>query len=652
MSHTSFPRPTLSPRSAMLALLLVAACATPYQSIAKELDEVEEHLEAWGSASVSGAILVPDAKRFATEYDRPLEEHIQAAQNQLHAGVAKSLETATEVRSSTRASNVVGAEPSDDVTPPEVTATDTFADDRFQAPQSLLSGQQFTIPLTDSIRAGYSSKFQELLLDFLANPGKLTHGDLHLVVAQISCNPGWRTRTDYMADVRISVELTKKSDEDSDPRRSIMVDEDLGTVRVAAVLPLLESQNVDMRVSLRDQVALLNSLSAALQNSGALAESSTVSQIAKRFQQDSASRTALPSINGYAAAEGFGYQFRPVYQAIDDLTDPRSQGEYVLNPVSFPVLALVVVEDGKDATHLSLSADTRWYRLERPDLLSMLGHWVSWPFNKILQAESETPTRSRLKHRIKNLERLDEAYLALRAAADAEQKRVSNYRNHKGRDASAKGNENTHVEPAYRSYALAELHDKLANLYEAYVRRPQFVKIAKKDSAKFTATKVHPTAGWVDQETALVIHGSGFGSSAKPKVKSVTVGGRACRVSVLGDGSLVAILPALDTNLTKVSDQEVVIATGKEIAKLGPIDLELRAKPHATTPTFAIDRDGDGRVTKIRIDNPDGVSAEDLLERIQAVLESENCSDDFELEFNLGATGGLKASAESGQDPK
>ena len=540
-------------------ILLTAACMSPLQRVASKLDDAERYLEEWGSVSVSGALYVPDPDRFALEYGRSIEEHILAAQTQLHAGVASSIETVRETRSATSVQDGL-AEPGETsaADPPTVTVASTFTGDQFAEPQALLGDTEYTIPWTDAIRAGYSSKFQEELLEFLANPGQLSHGEkLHLVVTQVSCSPGWRTRTDYIADVRVSVD-------NASARRKRGVDQAGPTapVRVAAVFPLIETQNLDLRSSLRDQLALLGSLSAVMQQSGLAAQSSTISEYAERLQRDAATRTVQPVISSSVSEGSFGYQFRPVFRAIDDLTDPQSQGEYVLNPVSFPVLALIVTT-GNDVETISLSADVNWYRAERPGFWSRLTEDLTFPFYHLVGAESGTPPRSTVVDRTCRLEALDWAHGAL---TDLDAKLT------RGDDAVRQQTE-TDWNTTSQSYALAALWEKLISLTEAYGAGPQFLKVYSESAPAPVASapkilNVYPARGPSNRSLEMIVHGSGFRSGTKGVVRSVTVSGRQCTFEVFSDTVLRATVPPHgDAGPDDVlPPQTVVVATAAGVA--------------------------------------------------------------------------------------
>jgi hypothetical protein len=85
------------------------------------------------------------------------------------------------------------------------------------------------------------------------NPGKT----VHVAVVQVSCNPGWRTRENYIADITATCEYYRSQTQQVIPeiegRRPV----------VFSVLPLVDAQSLETQNSQREIIDLVAQVSAA-----------------------------------------------------------------------------------------------------------------------------------------------------------------------------------------------------------------------------------------------------------------------------------------------------------------------------------------------------------------------------------------------------
>lgn len=123
---------------------------------------------------------------------------------------------------------------------------------------------------------------------------------------------------------------------------------------VAAISPLTQSQNLDLRSSIREQIALALKISAALKGLGAAGQAAFFSDYVNRLEQDAASRTTLNTIVARSHAGGkFGYRISPSFRALQTPGSKDPSAGMVLEPQTFPVLIVFGI-DTSDKTNLSI----------------------------------------------------------------------------------------------------------------------------------------------------------------------------------------------------------------------------------------------------------------------------------------------------------
>jgi len=243
-------------------------------------------------------------------------------------------------------------------------------------------------------------KTVQAIFDVLGRPDeavKFQGKKVLLAVAMVAVNPGWRTRKDFAADLRVLAsfdymparpEVVEKllacpseaakgtevhvlpdavkyrlcqdagmSDElmglegskaaatalgvSSPLPEWLAVDADTTPV-VAAVAPMTEAQVLDLGSSLRHQSELALALAGVLQRAGLKADAQAIEQYVRQHQSDARTRTATVAANVYSTSGGmFGFQVGPRFRALEDPGQKDSGPANVLDRQSFPVLVIV-----------------------------------------------------------------------------------------------------------------------------------------------------------------------------------------------------------------------------------------------------------------------------------------------------------------------
>lgn len=744
-------------------------CSDEY-SATVHMDRVERELEKWGTIATSGIIVLDNEGQFKIEQSIPLEQYLDAARHRVD-GAAARFEEVVDRRASARRSRLMipptdgsalaaeaaqkalkegeeatadGEEPKTEAREPlevpdlpEEKAAEVLASPKFAGAGDLLGATPNDISLAEAIRKAYSDKTSERLMQFMLDPktGVLKNEKIYLAVMQVHCSPGWRTRKDYIGDLRITVEcgeLSSKPNEiektfESELQPLYLPDETerireedtrlgkVGTLmatgtdspgvetspvtpqnvrplrtgeqnltprpRVIAAFPLVESQNLDLRNSTRLQRSAIRQVEEMISESRGEAATNRLRESLRRLQFDAASRNAVPIVHAFVDNDTFGYQFYPVFQALEDPTDPESESEYVLHPISFPVLVVVAVdsqyleqrggnqtaeegEEGKAeaATDVALrfGSHMRWYRRERQSLLSSIVETLVAPLNQVFATEPFDPERQSLYLRYEMARNLDCARGELE-------------------DWNGEDDVKWH---AQRQFVRRELIDRYYGLASAVLGDFQVLRIQKAKTTSQSGspkapqiTRVEPSVLWLDRETVISIEGESFTAGGRSVVESVTLGGVSCTFEVKGN-VIVAVVPAWGEK-EPAPGVRLVVTTSKGIAATGDIHTNIdpptsaeekpsAAKSDARTipfrfekfptpvprlkrPRILIERGLEGKVTSIRIEDADEISSAKILEVIRRLHAEELEHGDLDLKLDLGIQGGVHASGSAGK---
>lgn len=647
-----------------VAAFIAAGCAprAHWQVAASKLDDVAAAVDGFGTVAASEPLLVRDTGQFAIDVNRPVTDYIDAARTGVQGSARRSSERALDVSQKFQARADVtsvfnpllaagAAAPAPPTAPPAVDVT--LPSDR--PARGTLSSPTFTKPLDQvfptglserqALLVGVNDKITEGILKFLVHPGTISSNKKVFVgLLQISCQPGWRTRKGYVADVNIAFSYAKKADVPPTPAApgvgvkgttngsgfvsSLAVPGRVQPFTVAA-FPSLESQTLDLRNSVRSQIAFANQLALVLKAGAADAQAQQLIDFANRLENDFASRNPIPVLTSYSNGASLGYQIRPSFQALAEPSSKDAGAGEILSPVSFPALFLLVCEEQelKDWTHVEVLVSSRWVPASKANSSNRFGE----------------------ADRVANARRMDDAMNELRAAANA-------YPSEFGPDGIS-------------SYTAQELRRRL-RLYEfAGVGVTRYSELPRTPApagpAAPTIAAVEPHSGWKNDLTVLAIRGGGFADDSTPIVKRVIVGGIDCDFSVAGGGALVATVPsgAFDTGRGKAAApaQAVTVVTTRGIVTSAPPDVivfdkERDESPSPTRPTIALQRDALGRVTSVVVSGDDKVSSADLLAAIRSILEHETCCEDVNVIVNgtplrLGAPRGSHVGAPAATQP-
>ncbi|MGO8702346.1 MAG: hypothetical protein ACLQVA_00905 [Candidatus Brocadiia bacterium] len=201
-----------------------------------------------------------------------------------------------------------------------------------------------------AMTTGLNDKLAELVLSQLSNPPVSGNSLIFFGVFQVTCQPGSENWKDYIAEVDVAVEYAR-----TDPLSGKL---DLSrhwgnnvpyvVPSVLAVLPLMNSQTMDLSASRSDQTELALTLAAmAAAHPGTTAQANMLMDYVKQQNAQLNSRTAVPTVTTYADGSNFGFQIYPAYQAIENpaaAAAARAGGANVLQPICFPAVVVLRVD--------------------------------------------------------------------------------------------------------------------------------------------------------------------------------------------------------------------------------------------------------------------------------------------------------------------
>lgn len=167
-----------------------------------------------------------------------------------------------------------------------------------------------------------------------------------------------RTSTNYLVGTKLYVEVLQPN-----PRPSVL-----------AVLPLMDSRNMELQNNNQSQIEIATALSAAFAAKGLNAAANILSDYVKRQQANIQTFNSLPVATTYADGSDFGFQLYPAEEAIEN-PGKSSSAASVLEPVTFPIVVVLKV----DKDEMKAGSDDPWNFLvteEQPHWIPI--KWGNW----------------------------------------------------------------------------------------------------------------------------------------------------------------------------------------------------------------------------------------------------------------------------------
>ena len=416
-----------------------------------ELNDVESSINAWGKISVSEVDLLPNKGQFKVSFNQDLSNYVQAARSNISSDASSSQQSALYLglllQGVFTPSIVAGSSPGSTNLPSQLsipnqaqTAVNGFS------PAATLSGLAPITDERDAVDKGINDKIAEMLLEFMANP---TSGSSRQAVVfgvmQATCEPGQFTRKGYIAELDVSLKyahetnllvfnvntnvaktnitygidsetgmvisitnatygITNSIIGESSKRYYIVGTHHINQVDlishpgVLAVLPLMDSRNVELRNSNQNQIELALALSAAFAAKGINAAANSLSDYVNRQQSNIDTRNSLPVATTYTDGPNFGFQLYPSMEAVESPGKASGTPAAVLEAVTFPVVVAILIDkddltrdsdqNANAVTQLVFETQTRWIPIKKPWLIgTRLGD--GWPLVERLKRARE-----------------------------------------------------------------------------------------------------------------------------------------------------------------------------------------------------------------------------------------------------------------------
>ncbi len=338
----SLLRTPIIPAAALLALCW--GC-TDIQKTTLELDDLQRAQNYWGRISASSPHWIQNTNQFKVNFSEDPTNYAAAARANVAGGQASSLET----------SLYVGQALQGMFAPPISTGSPAATGGTNAAPNPQLPNQAqaamsnfaplFSMgnaaPVPDErqvVNKAINDKIAEQLLELMASPTVVSNKQQVLFgVIQVTCQPGQRTKQGYMADLSMTLSFGRFNGSPIYERTNYAPD-------VLGVLPLIDSENVQLQRSDRSQIELATALSAAFAAKGLNAAAESLADYVKRQQSDVNTRNSLPIATTYATGATFGFQIYPSLQAIENPGKGDSKAGNILQPITFPAVVAVTVD--------------------------------------------------------------------------------------------------------------------------------------------------------------------------------------------------------------------------------------------------------------------------------------------------------------------
>ncbi len=382
---------------------VVAAMREDARRAACYLEKVRRKVEEWGLITISAPVVVVKDEQFrlGEVNDIPtFPEELARARTSTQATVAQSRErvvsngialeatppgtaflpaaagtsaaggTTTSSTTTTASSGGAPAAPNASTQTTSVMSSTNFAPPGtlVAAPSGISERQALNIAAGDRMHAN----LQGIMTRDNGYPG---YNRMIFAVVQVSCNPGWRTRNNYIGECTAEIEYYDRVKNAPIPhceRRQ---------PTVFSVLPLIDAQTIEAQNSERSFHELAADIAAAFPTQYANIKARDLFKLASRFQKDARSRTAQPVVNTFSTGRVMGFRFSPSFQALKDPAAKSSGSANVLIPTTFPALVTIVLNDadlkalgilGTDGSRYGLlvHVSTRWHLNDRPPLVS------------------------------------------------------------------------------------------------------------------------------------------------------------------------------------------------------------------------------------------------------------------------------------------
>lgn len=362
------------------------------QSALKDLASVEKAANEWGTVAISDLVLVKNNHQFDLGYTNSTRDYINLARSN-RSGRA----TSTDIAKLMLQLNGQAALASPISTGRPATGTNAASGllDQEQRPSlrdSLTNASTGTapgakieaglaLPERQALEQGVNDKLVELMLNLLVNPPDIKDKAILFGVMQVTCQPGWRTKEGYIADLNVSVRYARKVTKTKSKSKSNMTtgngtffngnpptnekpnSDDVWDINPAAspgvyaVLPLIDTETFDLASLRQRQLDLAATLAAAFAAQGMTAQAELLARYVRdrTFQVQTVSQ--LPSYSSYSDGLSFGFRLYPTPRAIGDVDQPFSGPKAILNPTTFPAVVAILVDKSEQESHPASRSD-------------------------------------------------------------------------------------------------------------------------------------------------------------------------------------------------------------------------------------------------------------------------------------------------------
>ena len=371
------------------------------------LDDVQKSQNYWGRISASSPHWIPNTNQFKVVFSEDPTNYAAAARTNVAGGQAMSTETAL----------FAGLVGQSTFIPPISTGaapltTPTNPQPLFQLPNQAqmalssfsplfsLAGQAPAPDERQVVNKAINDKIAEQILLLMANPTFDSNQERVLFgLMQVTCQPGPHTRAGYVADLGVTLKYghltnytrttkthTLGSGTTTTTNDAVVYENPDSWPTVLAVLPLIDSENVQLQQSDRSQVEMAAALSAAFAAKGLTAAAQSLADYVKRQQSDVGTRNSLPVVTTYSTKSTFGFQVYPSLQAVENPGSGKSKSGNILQPITFPAVVVLKINQSEisqsgspeDTNYpwnlLVTESRSHWVRIRAPFWYPLFGH--------------------------------------------------------------------------------------------------------------------------------------------------------------------------------------------------------------------------------------------------------------------------------------